>query len=117
MSPPTRAFIESVAVNPSEYRAALAKRDYLRAMHDELARRVDGFVTLASPGPGPIGMDQGSAIFNEGSSTIGMPALSLPYLTVDNAPVGVQLQGRWHEDERLVAVARWLTEQQLGSAT
>jgi Asp-tRNA(Asn)/Glu-tRNA(Gln) amidotransferase A subunit family amidase len=115
MSPPTKAFIENVTIGQSEYRMALAKRDYLRAMHDELGRRVDGFVTLASPGPGPIGTDQGSAIFNEGSSTIGMPALSLPFLAVDNAPVGVQLQGRWHDDEKLFAIARWLTQQYLGS--
>ena len=35
------------------YRAALVERDQFRAMHDELARRADGFITLSSPGPGP----------------------------------------------------------------
>ena len=53
-------------------------------------------------------MDQGSAIYNEASSVLGAPALSLPLLAVEGVPVGVQLLGPWHGDERLVAAARWL---------
>jgi Asp-tRNA(Asn)/Glu-tRNA(Gln) amidotransferase A subunit family amidase len=75
-----------------------------------LAQRAHGFVTLSSPGPGPIGMDQGSAVFNEASSILGAPALNLPLLAVDQAPLGVQLLGRWHGDESLTAVGRWLAE-------
>jgi len=97
------------------YRAALIERDNFRAMHDELARRADGFITLSSPGPGPIGMDQGSAIFNEASSVLGAPAINLPLLAVDHAPLGIQLLGRWHEDERLTAAARWLAEDHFGN--
>jgi Asp-tRNA(Asn)/Glu-tRNA(Gln) amidotransferase A subunit family amidase len=97
------------------YRAALTERDKFRAMHDELAQRADGFITLSSPGPGPIGMDQGSAIFNEASSVLGAPAINLPLLAVDRAPLGVQLLGRWHEDERLTAAARWLAETHFGN--
>ena len=97
------------------YRAALIERENLRSMHDELARRADGFITLSSPGPGPIGMDQGSAIFNEASSVLGAPAINLPLLAVDQAPLGIQLLGRWHEDERLTAVARWLAEVHFGN--
>jgi Asp-tRNA(Asn)/Glu-tRNA(Gln) amidotransferase A subunit family amidase len=118
MSPPTRTFLENEGgISQTEYREALVKRAYVRGLHEELARRVDGFLTLSSPGPGPIGTDQGSAIFNEGSSVIGMPALSLPFLVAEKAPVGVQLQGPWHGDERLVAIARWLTQQRTGSPT
>jgi Asp-tRNA(Asn)/Glu-tRNA(Gln) amidotransferase A subunit family amidase len=97
------------------YRSALVERDHFRAMHDELGRRADGFITLSSPGPGPIGMDQGSAIFNEASSILGAPAINLPLLAVDRAPVGIQLLGRWHEDERLTAIARWLAEVHFGN--
>lgn len=92
------------------YRAALLERDQLKAVHEELARRCDGFVTLSSPGPGPIGMDQGSAIFNEASSILGAPAINLPIFTYEDVPVGMQLLGPWHGDERLTAVARWLCE-------
>jgi Asp-tRNA(Asn)/Glu-tRNA(Gln) amidotransferase A subunit family amidase len=97
------------------YRAALIERQAFRAIHDELGLRADGFITLSSPGPGPIGMDQGSAIFNEASSILGAPALNLPLLAVDRAPLGVQLLGRWHADERLTAVARWLAEVHFGN--
>jgi Asp-tRNA(Asn)/Glu-tRNA(Gln) amidotransferase A subunit family amidase len=97
------------------YREALTERDKFRALHDLLAASADGFITLSSPGPGPIGMDQGSAIFNEASSILGAPAINLPLLAVDQAPLGVQLLGRWHEDERLTAVARWLAETHFGN--
>ena len=91
-------------ITQETYRAALIEREQLRAMHDELAQRADGFITLSSPGPAPIGMDQGSAIFNEASSVLGAPAINLPLLAVDAAPLGVQLLGRWQGDERLTAV-------------
>jgi Asp-tRNA(Asn)/Glu-tRNA(Gln) amidotransferase A subunit family amidase len=101
-------------ITQETYRAALIEREAFRAMHEELARRADGFITLSSPGPGPIGMDQGSAVFNEASSILGAPAINLPLLAVDRVPLGVQLLGGWHGDERLTAVARWLAETQFG---
>lgn len=112
-----RGLEEGAGLTQAEYREALVKREYVRAMHEDLARRVDGFITLASPGPGPIGMDQGSAIFNEASSVLGAPAISLPFMAVEDVPVGVQILGPWHGDERLVAVGRWLSQHQLGNPT
>ncbi len=102
-------------ITQETYRAAHVEREKLRAMHEELAQRTDGFITLSSPGPGPIGMDQGSAIFNEASSVLGAPAINLPLLAVDAAPLGVQLLGRWQGDERLTAIARWLAEVHFGN--
>jgi Asp-tRNA(Asn)/Glu-tRNA(Gln) amidotransferase A subunit family amidase len=92
------------------YREALMERVNFRAMHEELSKRADGFITLSSPGPGPIGMDQGSAIFNEASSVLGAPAVNLPLLAVDGVPTGVQILGPWHGDEKLIALGRWLAE-------
>jgi Asp-tRNA(Asn)/Glu-tRNA(Gln) amidotransferase A subunit family amidase len=110
-----RGIADGAPMTQETYRAALIERDGFRAMHDELARRADGFITLSSPGPGPIGMDQGSAVFNEASSILGAPAINLPLLAVDNAPLGIQLLGHWHEDERLTATARWLAEDHFGN--
>jgi Asp-tRNA(Asn)/Glu-tRNA(Gln) amidotransferase A subunit family amidase len=107
---------EGAHITQENYRAALAEREKFRALHDDIAARTDGFITLSSPGPGPIGTDQGSAIFNEASSILGAPAINLPLLAVDQVPLGVQLLGRWHEDERLTAVARWLAETHFGNA-
>jgi Asp-tRNA(Asn)/Glu-tRNA(Gln) amidotransferase A subunit family amidase len=101
---------DGMHIGQDTYRAALIERENFRVMHDVLAQRAHGFVTLSSPGPGPIGMDQGSAVFNEASSILGAPALNLPLLAVDQAPLGVQLLGRWHGDESLTAVGRWLAE-------
>jgi Asp-tRNA(Asn)/Glu-tRNA(Gln) amidotransferase A subunit family amidase len=105
---------EGRGLTQAEYRQALVRREYWRTMHDELANRCDGMITLSSPGPGPIGMDQGSAIYNEASSIIGMPAVSLPLLHVENMPTGVQLQGMRHRDEALVAAASWIVPHILG---
>jgi Asp-tRNA(Asn)/Glu-tRNA(Gln) amidotransferase A subunit family amidase len=107
---------DGMDIEQETYRAALVERESFRAMHGELARRVDGFITLSSPGPGPIGMDQGSAIFNEASSVLGVPAVNLPLLSVDAAPLGVQLLGAAHGDERLTAFARWIAEQHCGKS-
>jgi Asp-tRNA(Asn)/Glu-tRNA(Gln) amidotransferase A subunit family amidase len=101
---------DGMDIGQETYRAALVERENFRSRHAELAQRVDGFITLSSPGPGPIGMDQGSAIFNEASSVLGVPAINLPLLGVDEAPLGVQLLGAMHGDERLTAVARWIAE-------
>jgi Asp-tRNA(Asn)/Glu-tRNA(Gln) amidotransferase A subunit family amidase len=54
-------------------------------------------------------------VFNEASSILGAPAINLPLLAVDRAPLGVQLLGRWHEDEPLTAAARWLAETHFGN--
>ncbi len=101
---------EGDKTSQESYRAALQDRDHLRAVHEELARRCDGFITLSSTGPGPVGMDQGSAIFNEASSLLGAPALNLPLFAIDDVPFGMQLLGPWHGDERLTAVGRWISE-------
>jgi Asp-tRNA(Asn)/Glu-tRNA(Gln) amidotransferase A subunit family amidase len=102
---------DGMDITQETYRAALVERESFRTMHRDLARRVDGFITLSSPGPGPIGMDQGSAIFNEASSVLGVPTINLPLLSVDDAPLGVQLLGAAHGDERLTTIARWIAEQ------
>ncbi len=105
---------EGDTTSQESYRLALLDRARLKATHEALAQRVDGFVTLSSPGPGPVGMDQGSAIFNEASSILGAPAINLPLMAHDDAPVGLQLLGPWHGDERLTAVARWIAEEHTG---
>lgn len=106
---------EGAGLTQAEYRAALVQRAHWRNMHDELARRCDGMITLSSPGPGPIGIDQGSAIYNESSSIIGMPAISLPLLSVEDVPLGVQLQGYSDGDEALTASGRWISQYILNS--
>lgn len=101
---------EAEGLSQAEYREALNRRVRIRDLHRQLCMRADAFITLSSPGPGPVGMDQGSAVFNEGSSVLGAPALSLPLLAVEDAPVGIQILGQFDGDERLTAIGRWLAE-------
>ncbi|MEC7490585.1 MAG: amidase [Pseudomonadota bacterium] len=105
---------EAEGLTQAEYREALNRRVRARDLHRQLKLRADAFITLSSPGPAPVGMDQGSAVFNEGSSVIGMPSLSLPLLEVENVPVGVQLLGQFDEDESLTAIGRWIAEEHFG---
>lgn len=106
---------EAEGLSQAEYREALNRRVRIRDLHRQLCMRADAFITLSSPGPGPVGMDQGSAVFNEGSSVLGAPALSLPLLAVEDAPVGIQILGQFDEDERLTALGRWLAEDHFGA--
>ena len=105
---------EAEGLSQAEYREALNRRVRIRDLHRQLAQRADAFITLSSPGPGPIGTDQGSAVFNEGSSVLGAPAISLPLLAVENVPLGVQILGQFDGDERLLAVGRWIAEDHSG---
>ncbi|PPR11811.1 MAG: putative amidase AmiD [Alphaproteobacteria bacterium MarineAlpha11_Bin1] len=101
---------EAEGLSQAEYREALNRRARIRDLHRQLCLRADSLITLSSPGPAPVGMDQGSAVFNEGSSVVGMPALSLPLMSVDRVPLGIQILGQFDEDERLTAIGRWLSE-------
>ena len=101
---------EAEGLTQAEYREGLNRRVQIRDLHQQLAHRADAFITLSSPGPAPHGMDQGSAIYNEGSSVIGMPSISLPLLSVQDVPVGIQLLGQFNRDEDLLALGRWASE-------
>ena len=96
-------------LRPADYERACIARERLRALHRALTDRVDGFITLAHIGPGQVGQPPtGTPWYNDASSAIGAPALSLPLLAVDGLPLGVQLVGFEHRDTEALAVARWL---------
>jgi Asp-tRNA(Asn)/Glu-tRNA(Gln) amidotransferase A subunit family amidase len=107
-----RGYIERAEqLNVADYAAALARRDGLRRQHRALAGRVDAFITLAHIGPGQKGQPSvGTPWYNDASSAIGAPTLNLPLLSVEGAPLGVQLMGFEGDDADLVAVARWILE-------
>jgi Asp-tRNA(Asn)/Glu-tRNA(Gln) amidotransferase A subunit family amidase len=100
---------KSEAMSVEDYRRACARRERLRSLHRALKGQVDGFITLAHIGPGQLGQPKvGTPCYNDASSAIGAPTLSLPVLTVDELPVGVQIMGFEYEDAELVARARWI---------
>ena len=100
---------KSETMSIEDYRRACARREQLRSLHRALKGQVDGFITLAHIGPGQLGHPKaGTPWYNDASSAIGVPTLSLPVLTVDGLPLGVQLMGFEYEDAELVAMARWI---------
>ncbi len=97
---------EAEKMKPSDYHRALAERATLRAAYAKLAARVDACVTLPATGPAPLGLaSTGDGIFAVNSSVLGVPALTLPLLSEDGLPVGLQLMGFSWKDADLFAIA------------
>ena len=97
------------AMTPADYRTWIAKRDQARDLHRELAAIADGFITLGATGAAPVGLDStGDPAFSLPASYIGCPVVSLPCLSVDGMPLGIQMIGFADEDEGLFSQARWI---------
>jgi len=100
------------------FREDLALRDLARQRMVALATYCDALISPASCGPAPrFETTKGSAFptgdvsFSCVSSYIGAPAVAAPLLAVEGMPMGVQLIGQMHEDERVTAYARWLSRE------
>jgi Asp-tRNA(Asn)/Glu-tRNA(Gln) amidotransferase A subunit family amidase len=99
-------------VSEAEYRAALAGREQLR---DELHRLMDAqgidlWIAPPAVGPAPVGLEStGDPVMALPWTHAGLPALALPAGT-DAAgwPLGVQVIGRFGEDEGVLAAAALL---------
>ncbi|QAA94751.1 amidase [Pollutimonas thiosulfatoxidans] len=105
----------------NDYRALLGQRDNMQRRHAALAGLGDALISLSSLGPAPKmgdatgsdpGIDHttGSPIMNAPSSALWAPTVTQPLLAVNGMPVGIQLLGQLHTDERLVRLAAWLRD-------
>ena len=105
---------------------AVSARQYLDAVnrrevhYEEVAAALDesdAILCLSSAGPAPEGFaTTGDAIFNGLWTFLGVPCVSLPLLTVDGMPMGVQLVGKRREEDKLLRVAKWVEGQVAGRA-
>ena len=94
------------AMTLADYGAAIAVRQRNRETHARLAARYDAAITLAAPGAAPVGLGStGNPVFNVPASMLGIPAVSLPLLSIDGLPLGLQIAGFVGEDASLFAVA------------
>lgn len=94
-----------------DYRALLVERDHARAVHGKLAEYCDAAITLAATGPAPLGLEfTGDTIFNTPASFLGTPAISLPALSVDGLPLGLQTMGYLNQDSALFSISVWLKD-------
>lgn len=100
------------AMSPEDYERLLANRHRVRRLAASRLVHSDGFITLASSGPAPLGLAHtGSRTFPSYASWLGLPSFSLPLLAVRELPLGIQIIGRAGSDAALCATGRWMMQE------
>ncbi len=96
-------------VSARDYLGAVERRDKHYAAISEILDQYDAILCLASAGPAPRGFETtGDPIFNGLWTYLGVPCVSLPLITIDGMPMGVQLVGKRREEAKLLQIARWV---------
>ena len=97
------------SVDPTLLKACRAGREKLRG---EIMRIMDqyglsAFLAPAAVGPAPPGLENtGDPVMNLPWTHVGLPAISLPSgTTPEGLPIGLQVVGRWMDDEALLGWA------------
>ncbi len=99
-------------VSGGDYVRSVAARDVLYGAVERALGGFSALITLPSCGPAPKGLGStGNAVFNGMWTYLGVPCVSLPLMTVDGLPCGVQLIGKRRDEGRLLAIARWVEGQ------
>ncbi|TQF42582.1 amidase [Bradyrhizobium sp. UNPF46] len=103
-----------------DYRLLISRREIARAAHASIAHIADAVISPSSIGPAPRldnkGVDSGVVHttglpnYNAVTSLLGAPTITIPMLAVKGLPVGVQVIGQQHTDDRLAGIARWIAE-------
>jgi len=102
---------EGRMVSAVAYNVACDFREVLNAGLERVFERYDAILTPAAAGPAPKGVQAtGSPVFCALWTYLGLPAVTLPLLSVDGMPLGVQLVGPRRDDARLLRTARWLMD-------
>ena len=99
----------SSKMTQADYAALITQRDSARAAFALVAANYDAFVTLGATGAAPIGFTStGSPAMNVAASLLGTPALTLPLLSDEDMPLGLQLMGGADRDAALFETATWV---------
>jgi Asp-tRNA(Asn)/Glu-tRNA(Gln) amidotransferase A subunit family amidase len=97
------------AMTQREYADLLKQRDASRAAYAKAVNKYDAFVTLGACGAAPKGLGStGNTIMNVAASLLGCPAITLPLLTDEGMPLGLQLMGGTDRDAALFDTAVWV---------
>ena len=102
------------------YRAALASMEQARRYFSEFFRDYDAVVAPATSGEAPRHRteDDDDTIFGAIWALCGLPVLCVPLLEGESGlPIGVQLIGSDHRDDRLLRSTGWLLRRVLGGAS
>ncbi|APV50355.1 hypothetical protein BWI17_12025 [Betaproteobacteria bacterium GR16-43] len=110
LSPPLIALLErGHRVTPEAYAKARSKREEYKRWLDGLFDGADAIVTIPAAGEAPEGLaNTGDASFNSLWTQTGLPAVTIPSGRGPRGlPLGLQIVGRYREDERALQVAAW----------
>jgi Asp-tRNA(Asn)/Glu-tRNA(Gln) amidotransferase A subunit family amidase len=81
----------------------------VRAAYDKASSKYDAFVTVGACGAAPVGLGTtGNTAMNVTASLLGVPALTLPLLSDEGLPLGLQLLGGRDRDAELFGIATWV---------
>ena len=96
-------------VTPEQYSRARNRREEYREWLDKLFERNDAIVTIPATGEAPEGLSNtGDATFCSLWTQTGLPAVTIPSGRGPRGlPSGLQVVGRYREDERALQVAAW----------
>jgi len=96
-------------VTPEQYAKARSKREEYKRWLDGLFDGADAILTVPAPGEAPEGQaNTGNASFNSLWTQTGLPAITIPSGRGPHGlPLGLQVVGRYREDQRALQVARW----------
>ena len=97
-------------VTLERYVTAQRKSVAFKAHVDSLFDKVDVLICPSAPGEAPAGIEfTGDPRFNSIWTLAGTPCVTLPAGTGTNGlPLGIQLVGLRHEDDRLLSTAAWV---------
>ena len=104
------AMKRGLEVTFERYVAAQRKTAAFSAHVDSLFDRVDVLLCPSAPGEAPEGLEfTGDPRFNSIWTLAGTPCVTLPAGTgAKGLPLGVQLVGLRHDDDRLLSIAAWV---------
>ncbi|MEO8102832.1 MAG: amidase [Betaproteobacteria bacterium] len=99
---------EGRSISSAEYMTALERASGLRKQADMLLGECDAWLMPAAPGAAPKGLEStGDPIFSRTNSLLQQPAVNIPvYRNKSRMPLGLQLIGARHQDEKLLVTAR-----------
>ena len=96
-------------ISEGEYQDALAVKASAESFFAEFFQDYDAIVAPSAAGEAvPFGTNTGDPIFCTLWTLAGLPCVTLPLLVGETGlPIGVQLIGPAHKDDRLLRTARW----------
>jgi Asp-tRNA(Asn)/Glu-tRNA(Gln) amidotransferase A subunit family amidase len=97
---------EAEALTLDEYRANIAEREKVRAIYTRLGSVVDASITLCAAAEAPLGIKAtGNPVYVVPGTMLGVPVVSLPVLSSNGLPLGLQVIGYRDMDAELIATA------------